>query len=187
MSEITTNTRHFTASAVVRSVDRRRVLLVEHRAEGKWVFPGGHVDPNEAPHEAAIREVREETGIRALNLRSQRGLALTPSARAHPHPINVAEFPAPAKPDRGPGKPAETPHWHIDFLYLFSAGSLAIPTPSLSEVKGARWFTLDEICEAYAEMRADVPHFAALALAPIAVLGKASAVSAPKVSEAPDA
>jgi mutator protein MutT len=30
---------------------------------GKWCLPGGHVDLGEGPEEAAIREVKEETGI----------------------------------------------------------------------------------------------------------------------------
>lgn len=30
---------------------------------GTWGFPGGHMDPGEYPHIAAIRELQEETGI----------------------------------------------------------------------------------------------------------------------------
>jgi 8-oxo-dGTP pyrophosphatase MutT (NUDIX family) len=36
----------------------RRTLL------GEWVFPKGWIDPGETPEVAAIREVREETGLR---------------------------------------------------------------------------------------------------------------------------
>lgn len=32
---------------------------------GFWVFPKGHLDPGETPEGAALREVWEETGIRA--------------------------------------------------------------------------------------------------------------------------
>ena len=44
--------------------DEGRVLLIRDR-NGFWVFPKGHVDPGETPEEAAVREVLEETGIRA--------------------------------------------------------------------------------------------------------------------------
>jgi 8-oxo-dGTP diphosphatase len=32
--------------------------------EGQWCLPGGHIEPYEAAHAAAIREVGEETGLR---------------------------------------------------------------------------------------------------------------------------
>lgn len=45
-------------------VEGRRVLLVSHwYAPWTWTLPGGGVDKNESPEEAAIREVREETGF----------------------------------------------------------------------------------------------------------------------------
>lgn len=33
----------------------------EHK--GLWLAPGGKVEPNESPFQAAVREVREETGL----------------------------------------------------------------------------------------------------------------------------
>ncbi|AEB11380.1 NUDIX hydrolase [Marinithermus hydrothermalis] len=40
------------------------VLLIRD-ANGYWVFPKGHLEPGETPEAAAVREVREETGIEA--------------------------------------------------------------------------------------------------------------------------
>jgi 8-oxo-dGTP pyrophosphatase MutT (NUDIX family) len=40
--------RHFTASGIVLS-DDGHVLLVEHRKLGWWLYPGGHIDPDEDP------------------------------------------------------------------------------------------------------------------------------------------
>lgn len=42
-----------------------RLLLAKHRATGRWVAPGGMVEPDEAPSAAALREMREETGCEA--------------------------------------------------------------------------------------------------------------------------
>src|SRR5882672_742486 len=42
----------------------RRVLLVRpSRRDNVWVAPGGAVDPDEAPQDALVREVWEETGL----------------------------------------------------------------------------------------------------------------------------
>lgn len=56
-------TRDFTATTFI--VHERRTLLLFHRKLSIWVPPGGHIDRNELPHEAALREVREETGLEA--------------------------------------------------------------------------------------------------------------------------
>ena len=44
--------------------EQRRVLLVRpsHR-DNVWAAPGGAVDPDEAPQDAVVREVWEETGL----------------------------------------------------------------------------------------------------------------------------
>lgn len=45
--------------------DQNEVLMVRHHQDGKdiWLVPGGSVECNENSLEAAIREVREETGL----------------------------------------------------------------------------------------------------------------------------
>ncbi|MBI5302255.1 MAG: NUDIX domain-containing protein [Chloroflexi bacterium] len=44
--------------------DAGRVLLVHQTYSGcKWALPGGEVNAGEAPWNAAVREVKEETGL----------------------------------------------------------------------------------------------------------------------------
>jgi 8-oxo-dGTP pyrophosphatase MutT (NUDIX family) len=50
------------ASVAVR--DREgRVLVARHREGGKWLLPGGLIEPGETPADAAVREAWEETGL----------------------------------------------------------------------------------------------------------------------------
>jgi 8-oxo-dGTP pyrophosphatase MutT (NUDIX family) len=52
------------AVTVLARDERDRVVLVEHAEIGRWVTPGGAVEPEELPSEAALREMWEETGLR---------------------------------------------------------------------------------------------------------------------------
>jgi 8-oxo-dGTP pyrophosphatase MutT (NUDIX family) len=51
------------ASGVLLFDERDRVLLVDPTYKPGWEFPGGVVEPGEAPARAGMREVAEETGI----------------------------------------------------------------------------------------------------------------------------
>ncbi|MFF4658690.1 NUDIX domain-containing protein [Streptomyces sp. NPDC001381] len=52
------------ASGVLLFDEQDRVLLVDPTYKPGWEFPGGVVEPGEAPARAGMREVLEETGIR---------------------------------------------------------------------------------------------------------------------------
>ena len=55
---------HVAASGIVYNGEGE--VLLEKRADnGWWGLPGGHVDVGESVEQAAIREIWEETGIRA--------------------------------------------------------------------------------------------------------------------------
>lgn len=41
-----------------------RVLLLQHRNGGHWAFPKGHVEDGETDRQTALREIREETGLK---------------------------------------------------------------------------------------------------------------------------
>src|SRR5947209_3784275 len=61
-------TRHFTATTFV--VRDGKVLLHLHPKQGLWLPPGGHIERDELPDDAARREIEEETGLR-LRLHSE--------------------------------------------------------------------------------------------------------------------
>jgi 8-oxo-dGTP diphosphatase len=41
----------------------RQVLMLDHPKLGVWMPPGGHIEDGELTNEAALREVKEETGL----------------------------------------------------------------------------------------------------------------------------
>ncbi|HTR18676.1 MAG TPA: NUDIX domain-containing protein [Candidatus Paceibacterota bacterium] len=51
----------FTVTVFV--VYRHKVLLRKHEKYGLWLAPGGHVELDEDPTQAALREVKEEVGL----------------------------------------------------------------------------------------------------------------------------
>lgn len=51
-------------AAIIRNDE---ILMVRHRDGEReyWTLPGGGIEPSESPQEAAVREVKEETGLEA--------------------------------------------------------------------------------------------------------------------------
>ncbi|MFJ6216037.1 NUDIX domain-containing protein [Streptomyces sp. NPDC092296] len=108
--------KHATASVYLfaRFGSGWRLGVIEHPRLGGVLVPGGHVEAYETPAEAAVRELREETGLTARFLAAPGGAAL-PDGYPHPQvppPWWTVEI-AVAADNHHP-----EPHLHIDHHYL---------------------------------------------------------------------
>lgn len=120
-------TRDFTATTFVVADDKTLLLL--HRKLGKWFPPGGHIEPGELPDEAALREVREESGFDVELLDAGRPIG---TIRMLPQPFCILL------------EDISADHQHIDLIYFarVRGGSLA---PAEREASAARWFSWDDL------------------------------------------
>ncbi|HUD10686.1 MAG TPA: NUDIX domain-containing protein [Candidatus Saccharimonadales bacterium] len=48
-------------------------VLVVNQNDDSWSLPKGHIDPGETPQDAAVREIKEESGISELELIDELG------------------------------------------------------------------------------------------------------------------
>jgi len=128
--------RHFTASGIVIS-GGDHVLLVEHRKLGCWLYPGGHIDPDEDPAQAVLREVAEETGITCQIIAETRFSHPATTVLPAPFTICVQDI---------PGNAATGPHQHIDMVYVLAPGSGQV-TPQPEEVSGCAWVPLAKVAD----------------------------------------
>lgn len=118
---------HVTCSALVIG-DDGLVLVIRHLATGRWLLPGGHLEPGDASLAgAALRELAEETGLQPSQVRPVAGLADTP-ADIDVHAIA-------ASPAKG-----EAAHWHADFRWAFTVAADAVAVRLQEcEVDGYGW------------------------------------------------
>ncbi|QNK39736.1 bis(5'-nucleosyl)-tetraphosphatase [Caproicibacter fermentans] len=69
------------AVVFLRTGGEIRYLLIRHVNGGHWSFPKGHVENGETEAQTALREIREETGLRvALDTDFRRVASYSPSA-----------------------------------------------------------------------------------------------------------
>jgi 8-oxo-dGTP pyrophosphatase MutT (NUDIX family) len=125
---------HFTASCYIID-DGGRLLLHHHRRLERWLQMGGHVEANELPHVAALREGAEESGLRDLT------------------PLIDAIFDLDVHPI--PGAKGEPDHAHFDIRYLMRTSTPDAVVVDRTESNELAWFTLDRAAELMAGPESD--------------------------------
>ena len=142
-------TRHFVATCYV--VNDGATLLHEHGRLGMWLPPGGHVDRDELPHEAAVRETREETGLEP-DLVADRGPYDTDEVASLPRPTAFL------LEDIDVHQDGRVAHQHVDFVYVGEVDSRTVDPAGRDEADpdAWRWFTPAELTEEADRFAADV-------------------------------
>ncbi|MDZ7702557.1 MAG: NUDIX domain-containing protein [Halobacteriales archaeon] len=140
-------TRHFVATTYV--VHDGATALHPHDKLGMWLPPGGHIDRDELPHEAAKREVREETGL-DVELVREAGELSSETAESLPEPAAFLLEDI----DVHDGRVA---HQHIDFVFFGAVEGRAFePEPGEAPAADWEWFSPGDLRERTDELAADV-------------------------------
>ena len=121
-------TRHFTATTFV--VHQDKVLLHLHKKLGIWIPVGGHIDRDELPHDAAVREVKEETGL---------------DVTLHPGPppsfTDVQSLP---RPQHILLEDINQFHQHIDLVFYAMAETAEL-SPEDGETTDLKWLSEEDL------------------------------------------
>lgn len=121
----------FTAEVLI--VYNNKVLLRKHDKYGIWLSVGGHIELDEDPNIAAIREVKEEVGLdiklydtRTYSEHTETYQELIPPLFLNRHRINDT-------------------HEHVSHVYLGTADTDSVTNISDEVAEDMRWFSLEDL------------------------------------------
>ena len=120
--------RHFCASVFVINPENKKILLIMHKKNHKWTQPGGHIDDDETPEDAALREVYEEPGLR-VSLLGER----FPREDDFIRPLGI---------QRNRHSDGNT---HVDIIYAAVPNNEVNPVINAEEESAVRWFSREEL------------------------------------------
>ena len=119
---------HLSSSAWVLNKYRTKILLVYHNLMEGYIFPGGHVDGETDCLSVALREVEEETGIKAKPISEEVFSIWTGPVKAH---IKRGKF--------------VSAHTHLDIDFLFEADEKQPLKIKPDENQNVIWADIKEI------------------------------------------
>ena len=119
---------HFTASMWTVNKERTKTLMVYHNLYNSWSWIGGHADGMENLIEVALKELREETGIKNVRLVTEDVFSLeTLSVNGHMR--------------KGVWVPS---HLHFNLTFLAEAEETEELAVKEDENSAVQWWTFEE-------------------------------------------
>ena len=134
-------------------VHKNKVLLRKHDKYGIWLSIGGHIELNEDPNEAAVREVKEEMGL-SIKLsdtllpfeeHAEKYKELIPPKFLNRHLINDN-------------------HEHITLTYFATSETDEVKPSDEEKSEAWKWITMEELDSKAYELREHVRFYAKKAL-----------------------
>lgn len=129
------NVAHMTASAWIVNKAHDKVLMCYHKIYDSWSWLGGHADGDTNLLNVAIREAKEESGIKNIRAVSDDIFS-----------VEVLTVDGHVKK----GKYVSS-HLHLNVTYLLEADEDEELTAKEDENLGVRWFTVEEALKASTE------------------------------------
>jgi 8-oxo-dGTP diphosphatase len=112
-----------------------KVLMIKHKKLGVWLYPGGHMDEGEFPHDCALREMEEETGLKAELIDTRKIEFSEKETYKVPSPFAVVVEKVNYK---------DGAHIHYDMIYLAKPGSGDLKQ-NAAETDSIGWFSAKEL------------------------------------------
>ena len=135
-------------------VHKDTVLLRLHDKYHIWLPVGGHVELNEDPTQAAVREVKEEVGLDVVlegsvpeGVSNDKTTLLLPPRFMHRHFVDSAQS-----------------HEHIALTYFARSNSNQVVAEGSDKSDDWQWLTMAELMDPAFDIRDDIRYFARLAL-----------------------
>ena len=137
MRKVEKGEKEFTASVWILTKSKpKKVLLVHHKKYDKWIQPGGYIEKFENPIEAAIREVKEETGLNIDFINKY-------LESTNDGVTNFLQLPEFFLEQKIPTYKDQPEHFHLDMQYVIEVEE-QILKHNISESHGIGWFTKEE-------------------------------------------
>lgn len=123
------NIAHITSSGYIINKDRTKVLMIYHKLYQSWAWTGGHADGDSDLLHVAIKEAKEETGLKVVTPVMNEILGIDV--------LNV----------NGHIKKGEyiSSHLHLSIAYLLEANEDDELIVNEEETNGVKWLPIDEL------------------------------------------